>query len=346
MYGASLTKFVFAYMVDAARGRGDVDLDQSIAGLSAQAVARLPALRGAQVATTAGVSSRRASCSAHSSGLANFAFLEPDEKMRIHFEPGSRYAYSGEGINLLQFVLETGLGLRAGDEMQRRVFARFGMTRTSMKWRDDFAGNLADGYKSDGSYEPHDQAQPTARGGVDGHDHHATCAKFLAGFSRGDGLSARSRAEMIKPQIAIQTPSQFPTLLEAISPAMNAINLSAGLGVITFDGPFGHAFFKGGHDDSTGNQAICVDKSRRCIAFLSNDVRAERLYQRLTEATLEIQGCRGHGKAIRRTTSPPQPNNEQGVTACVYRADFASRGEGLAACSRERAARWARSPAA
>ena len=95
---------------------------------------------------------------------------------------------------------------------------------------------------------------------------------------------------MIKPQIAITTPSQFPTLVDATSPAMKAIKLSAGLGVITFEGPFGHAFFKGGHNDTTGNQAICVEKGRRCVLFLSNDVRAERLYQRLTEATLGDPG--------------------------------------------------------
>lgn len=34
---------------------------------------------------------------------------------------GTRYAYSGEGLILLQFVLETGLGLQVGDEMQRRL---------------------------------------------------------------------------------------------------------------------------------------------------------------------------------------------------------------------------------
>jgi CubicO group peptidase (beta-lactamase class C family) len=155
--------------------------------------------------------------------------------MRIHFEPGSRYAYSGEGIILLQFVLENGPGLRVGDEMQRRVFDRFGMTRTSMMWRDDFAGNLADGYKSDGSFEPHDKrSRPRAAGSMD--TTIADFARFLAAFSRGDGLSARARAEMIRPQIGIRTPSQFPTLLEAVSPAMTAIKLSAGLGVVTFEG--------------------------------------------------------------------------------------------------------------
>ena len=95
---------------------------------------------------------------------------------------------------------------------------------------------------------------------------------------------------MVRPQLAITTPSQFPTFREATSPAMQAIKLSAGLGLVTFEGPFGPAFFKGGHDDGTANQAICVEKGRRCVLFLSNDVRAESLYQRLTEATLGDPG--------------------------------------------------------
>jgi CubicO group peptidase (beta-lactamase class C family) len=173
--------------------------------------------------------------------------------------------------------------------MRRRVFDRFGMTRTSMTWREDFAQNLADGYTLDGAVKPHDErSRPRASGSMD--TTIADFAKFLAGFSRGEGLSPKSRAEMVKPQLAITTPSQFPTLREATAPAMQAIKLSAGLGVVTFEGPFGRAFFKGGHDDGTGNQAICVEKTRRCVLFLSNDVRAESLYQRLTEATLGDPG--------------------------------------------------------
>jgi CubicO group peptidase (beta-lactamase class C family) len=43
---------------------------------------------------------------AHISGLANFATIEPDKKMRLHFKPGTQFLYSGEGINLVQFVIE------------------------------------------------------------------------------------------------------------------------------------------------------------------------------------------------------------------------------------------------
>jgi CubicO group peptidase (beta-lactamase class C family) len=288
MYAASLTKFAFAYMVMQLVDEGKLDLDRSVAEYLPSPLPEYPfyaALKGDERwrKLTARI------LLSHTSGLANFAFLEPDQKMRFHFDPGSRYAYSGEGIILLQFVLETGLGLKVGDEMQRRVFDRFGMTRTSMMWRRDFAENLADGYRIDGAFEAHDErSRPRAAGSMD--TTIADFAKFLAGFSRGEGLSARSRAEIVKPQIAIATPSQFPTLIKATSPAMTAIKLSAGLGVVTFEGRFGHAFFKGGHNDSTGNQAICVEKNRRCVLFLSNDVRAESLYQRLTEATLGDPG--------------------------------------------------------
>ena len=288
MYGASLTKFAFAYMVMQLVDEGKIDLDRSIAEYLPKPLPEYEFYEALKADDRWRTLTPRILLS-HRSGLANFAFLEPDEKMRFHFEPGSRYAYSGEGLILLQFVLETGLGLKVGDEMQRRVFDRFGMTRTSMMWRPGFAANAADGYAIDGSYAAHDQrSRPRAAGSMD--TTIADFAKFLAGFSRGEGLSAKSRAEMVKPQIAITTPTQFPTFLDTESPGMKRIKLSAGLGVVTFDGPFGRAFFKGGHNDTTANQAICVEKSRRCVLFLSNDVRAESVYQRLTEATLGDPG--------------------------------------------------------
>lgn len=288
MYGASLTKFAFTCMVMQLVDEGKLDLDRSIADYLPRPLPEYPFYEALKGDGRWRKLTPRILLS-HGSGLANFAFLEPDEKMRIHFEPGRRYAYSGEGLILMQFVLETGLGQNVGDEMQRRVFDKFGMTRTSMTWREDFAGNLADGYGIDGSFAAHDRrSRPRAAGSMD--TTIADFAAFLGGFSRGEGLSAKSRAEMITPQIAITTPSQFPTLVEATSPAMKAIKLSAGLGVVTFEGPYGRAFFKGGHNDTTGNQAICVEKDRRCVLFLSNDVRAERVFQRLTEATLGDPG--------------------------------------------------------
>jgi len=97
----------------------------------------------------------------HSTGFANFWFIEPDHKLHIHFEPGARFNYSGEGFILLQFVIEhgrkaQGLGVDLGD-LTRANFDRLGMTRTSLVWRDAFAENVADGWNDQGEIQEHDQ---------------------------------------------------------------------------------------------------------------------------------------------------------------------------------------------
>lgn len=45
-------------------------------------------------------------CLAHTSGFPNWRWFEPDKQLRVKFEPGSRYSYSGEGMAYLRVVLE------------------------------------------------------------------------------------------------------------------------------------------------------------------------------------------------------------------------------------------------
>ena len=106
-------------------------------------------------------------------------------------------------------------------------------------------------------------------------------ARFWAAVVRGDGLTPASRAEFVRPQLSITSRQQFPTLLEARGTWDSTIGLSAGLGVVTFRDASGPAWFKGGHNDWTGNMVICLEARRRCVVFLGNDVRAERIYQEL-----------------------------------------------------------------
>jgi CubicO group peptidase (beta-lactamase class C family) len=221
----------------------------------------------------------------HSTGFANFRWLEEDGKLRFHHPPGTRYGYSGEGFYVLQLALEEGLGLDVGAEMQRRVFDRFGMTRTSMSWRPDFAGNLADGYGLDGTMEPHDErSSASAAGSMDTTIRDQ--ARLWAGIVRGDALSAAARAELVRPQIAIASAHQFPTLRTEPGEGNAAIGLAAGLGLVTFRDGSGPAFFKGGHNDWTGNMALCLEARQRCLVLLANDVRAERIYPEVARLVL------------------------------------------------------------
>ncbi len=295
MYGASITKAVFAYTVMQLVDEGRIKLDTSIAEYLPIPLPEYEDEEEKYAAWhhLAGDERWRKLTPrillTHGSGFANFGFLEPDGKLKFNFEPGSRYAYSGDGLILLQFVLERGLGLDVGAEMQRRVFDRFGMKNTSMVWRADFANNLADGWMVDGSVEPHDERSATrASGSMD--TTIADIAKFAAGYARGDGLNKAAHAEISKPQMAISTASQFPTLQAELSPAGRLPGLAAGLGVITFKGPQGSGLFKGGHNDSTANMMVCLKRKKRCVILLSNDVRAEPLFPEIVKLILGKTG--------------------------------------------------------
>lgn len=294
MYGASLTKTVFAYTVVRLAQQRRIDLDTSIARYLPEP---LPTYAEKDIVN------RYADWSAlderwraltprilltHSAGFANFGFLEPDRKLKFHFDPGARYAYSGDGLNTLQFVMERGLGIDVGAETNR-IFAGFGMRNTSLVWRPEFAANLADGWDAQGRIEPHDErSKVRAAGSMD--TTIADFATFAAAFVRGDGLSRKARAELLRPQLPITTRTQFPTLQAELPPAERRADLAAGLGLVVFEGPQGRGFYKGGHNDSTGNTWVCVVAKRRCVVILANDVRAERGFRELVDFVLGPTG--------------------------------------------------------
>lgn len=276
MYGASLTKTAFAYFVLQLVDEGRFDLYRPLGSYLPK-----PLPEYEDYADLAGDERWRRLTARHvlnhTTGFANFRWLEDDGRLRFHTDPGTRYGYSGEGFYVLQLALEQGLGLDVGAEMQRRIFDRFGMTRTSMQWRTDFRPNLADGYDSKGDFEPHDErSSVSAAGSMD--TTIADQARMWAGIVKGDALSTASRAELTKPQFAINSAHQFPTLRTDTDARGPTINLSAGLGLVTFSDSAGQMIFKGGHNDWTGNMAVCQETRRRCVVLLANSVRAEIIY--------------------------------------------------------------------
>lgn len=292
MYGASLTKLVFAYVALQLVDAGKLKLDTPFADLLEKPLPDYEPYAGLATDPRWKAITPRMALT-HSIGFANFVFIEPDRKLRLHFPPGSRYAYSGEGLLLLQFAIENGrkqlgLGLEAG-ELTRTAFQKLGMTRTSLIWRPDFAANLADGWNDQGEPVAHDQrSRVRAAGSMD--TTIRDMATFAAALVRGEGLSAASRADLAKPQLAITTAHQFPTLAAELPPAQRRQDLQAGLGVVTFTGPQGAGFYKGGHDSQTANTLVVLERGQRCVVLLSNDVRAEAGYAELVRLILGDTG--------------------------------------------------------
>lgn len=295
MYGASLTKAVFAYSVLRLVDEGKVDLDKPIAAMLAKPLPDYGNLDAyGNWGDLAGDARWRTITPrmvlGHSTGFANFHFLEPDGKLRIHFEPGSRYGYSGEGIMLLQFGLDKGFGLDTGREVQRLVFDPLDMPNTSVVWRPDFAANYADGWTLDGSVEAHDErGRVRMAGSMD--TTITDLANFAAALVSGRGLSKKARGELQRPGLTIRSAAQFPTLAGDVPAAQQHKGLAASVGLITFSGPQGAAFFRGGHNDSTGNTLICLEKGQRCVLVMSNDVRAEAAFPMIVRDILGETGA-------------------------------------------------------
>ena len=302
MYGASLTKTVFAYTVMQLVDQGKLnldtpikdDLDNPLPSYGPDPV--FPDKHGpykdlADDSRWEKITPRM--CLTHSTGFNNFWFIEPDQKLHIHFEPGARFNYSGEGFILLQFIIEhgrkaQGLGLDVG-ELTNAIFDRLGMTRTSLVWRDAFAGNLADGWNDQGQSQQLDRRKKVrVAGSMD--TTISDLPKFVAALVRGDGLSAASRAEMTKPLLHLTTVHQFPPFLPDLPVSEQRKDLYAGLGVVVFDGPQGHGFYKGGHDGQTANTMVCIATAQRCVLILSNDVRSEASFPELVKFILGDTG--------------------------------------------------------
>jgi CubicO group peptidase (beta-lactamase class C family) len=302
MYGASITKTVFAYTVMQLVDQGKIaldtpiknDLDNPLPTYGPDPVwpdkhGPYPDLAGDP--RWEKITPRM--CLTHSTGFSNFWFIEPDQKLHIHFDPGTRFSYSGEGMILLQFVIEhgrkaQGLGLDLED-LTNANFNRLGMTRTSLVWRPDFAANYADGWDDQGKINDHSRRKKVrVAGSMD--TTITDLPKFAAALVRGDGLSAASFKEMTKGSLHIPPANQFPLFAPDLPVRQQRKDLYAGLGLVVFDGPQGHGFFKGGHDGSTANTMVCVEKSERCVVILSNDVRAEAGFAELVQFLLGDTG--------------------------------------------------------
>jgi CubicO group peptidase (beta-lactamase class C family) len=302
MYGASLTKTVFAYTVMQLVDQGKLTLDKPIKDDLDKPLPEygpdpvFPDKYGPYKDLAADPRWEKITprmCLTHSTGFSNFWFIEPDQKLHIHFEPGTHFSYSGEGLILLQFAVEhgraaQGLGLDVGD-LTRANFQKLGMTRTSLVFLNGAETNVADGWNDQGQPQEHSQRKKVRVAGSM-NTTISDFSKFAAALVRGDGLSPASRAEITKPSLHIPTAGQFPMFSPDLPLNQQRKDLAAGLGVVVFDGPQGHGFFKGGHDGQTANTMVCLETSQRCVVFLSNDVRAEAGFADLVKFILGDTG--------------------------------------------------------
>lgn len=220
----------------------------------------------------------------HTTGFANFRGLEDDHKLHIHYDPGTHYGYSGEGINLAQFVVEKVTGRSATQLMQEELFGPLKMSRTSMIWLPRFESDFANGYDEYGrSLGPERRTSPNAAGSMQTTPR--DYAKFLSALMRGEVLGSAARDRMLSPQIRIHSAHQFPSLNTDTTTAYDPIELGYGVGWGLYKSPYGPAFFKEGHDEGWRNLALCFLNGDGMLV-MTNSSNGEGIFRRLVEELL------------------------------------------------------------
>ena len=287
MAAASLTKAAFATVVMRLVQRGQLDLDKPIEQYLGQPLGNFAPYANLKGDPRTAKLTLRILLD-HTTGFANFPWMEDDHKLHIHYDPGTHYGYSGEGINLAQLVVEKVTGKTAIQLMQEELYGPLGMSHTSMVWQPAFEGDFANGYDEDGrSLGPQRHAQANAAGSMltTPRDY----AAFLSALMRGEVLSSASRNKMLSPQIRIHSAHQFPSLNTETTTANDAIGLSYGIGWGLYQSPYGPAFFKEGHDDGWRNIALCFSNGDG-ILVMTNSSNGEGIFKPLLDALLGKTG--------------------------------------------------------
>ncbi|HZS44435.1 MAG TPA: serine hydrolase [Blastocatellia bacterium] len=286
MAAASFTKVAFAYMVMQLVEKKILDLDKPVYQYLPKPLPEYSAYKDLESDSRYKKITARMLLS-HTSGFPNFRQLNEDQKLNINFEPGSRYAYSGEGINLLQFVVETITKKPVQELMQDYVFRPLGMTRSSLVWDSRFEDNWALPYNEDGrSLGP-----PEKRAPADAAGSMVTTLRdftlFIQAMITSQGLQKETRELMFSPQIQILSKHQFPTLEPGTTEKNKPIRLSYGLGWGLYWTPYGKAFFKEGHLDGFQNYTVNFDDSKTGIIIMTNSSNGEGIFQELLETLIK-----------------------------------------------------------
>lgn len=189
---ASLSKPVFAYAVLKLVDEGKLDLDTPLTkflpgNYDVGEDARINQITARHVLS-------------HRPGFPNWR--RQNNALTIHFTPGERFSYSGEGFVYLAKVVEKITGEKFNDFMKRSVFVPLGMNDSSYIWQESYNAQHAFSHGQLGRPTGQNKStNPNAAASL------RTTAqdfgKFLVAMSKGTGLKPATWRQMLTPQIQV-----------------------------------------------------------------------------------------------------------------------------------------------
>lgn len=248
---ASLSKPVFAYGVLKLVENGQLDLDKPLAEY-------LPHPDIKNEGRVNFITARMVL--AHTTGFPNWR--PKNEPLKIHFQPGERFSYSGEGFLYLQKVLEHISGLSLENYIRKNVFIPLEMNQSTFVWATD---DKASGHNPDGSPIENRTAPPNAAFTL--HTNALDYGKFVCAFLKGIGLKSETINAMSQFQVRVPEGSTH-----SIGNNSNRFSdvISWGLGWGLQHTKIGDSFWHWGDNQGVKCFIVGFKKSNRAIIIFTN----------------------------------------------------------------------------
>lgn len=209
----------------------------------------------------------------HQTGFPNWRYTNENKKLNFHFDPGTKYQYSGEGMEYLRRALEKKFHKSLQQLANELIFQPLKMTDTRYVWDKNVDTiRLAIGYDKDGkAYETVKNKIPNAA------DDLLTTiedyGKFLVSAMNGDGLSKNVFDEMTKNQVPSIKGKHF------------------GLGFEIYDLRNGeYALSHGGSDNGVQTIVFILPKTKQGLLIFTNSDTGGSVYETLIKHYLGNNG--------------------------------------------------------
>lgn len=268
---ASLSKTVFAYMVLQLVETGQFDLDTPLVRYwetdYVENDERDDTITARMVLS-------------HTSGFPNWR--PRDDALEIHFPPGARFSYSGEGYVYLQRVVESITGEKLNELARRLVFEPLNMQHSSYEWRADFADNHAVGHGMFGNVverDPMTEANAAYSLYTTAEDY----TKFLIAIFNNTELSRETVTEMLSPQIHLDPNC---TNCTQTAPAELSENLAWGLGWGLQRTQEGTSFWHWGDQGIFRCYTVAFYKPKIAVVYFTNSENGLAIRNELIKQTI------------------------------------------------------------
>ena len=270
---ASLTKPVFAYAVLKLVDSGKLDLDTPL-------VKYLPGRYDV------GDDSRLDQITArhvlsHTTGFPNWR-PRGDKTLKIHFTPGDRFSYSGEGFVYLSKAVEQITGQSPVAFIKRTVLDPLQMKSSNLIWRDDYESLKTFTHDAVGGVSGRgkpDKPNAAASLQTTANDY----AKFVIAMLKGNGLKSGTARLMLTPQSSVTLAGAFN--LNAPD-AKRSPTVSWGLGWGLEQTAEGIGFWHWGDNGDTKAFVLAFPKQKTGLVMFANSANGLSIINELVSSVM------------------------------------------------------------